>query len=131
MHTSPARNLASTYLRLKTTSADLLPVTPAFWPDVMQGKLGDFHHEYLVITSTHDQKWSNWELHPNGDEIIVLIAGSVDLTLDQEGTVQAVSLRKPGDFVLVEKGTWHTANPQGSATLLFITAAEGTTHRPT
>lgn len=45
-------NIATTHLRLKPDGmADKLPVTPQFWPDVISGKLGNFHNEYLVITA--------------------------------------------------------------------------------
>ncbi len=34
-----------------------------------------------------------------------------------------------GSFVLVPKGTWHTARTGVESRLLFITAGEGTMHR--
>jgi mannose-6-phosphate isomerase-like protein (cupin superfamily) len=127
----PAFNAASTYLKLRPDArAEALPVTANFWPDLIQGRFGDFHNEYLVTMHSFDAKWPHWEMHPNGDEIVCLISGSVDMTLDQAGELSTVSLRKVGDFVLVEKGAWHIANPLAATTLLFISAGEGTTHRP-
>ena len=62
-----ALNATTTCLRLKPDGmADKLPVGPDFWPDLIAGKLGDFHHEYLVTTFSFDQNWSSWEIHPNG-----------------------------------------------------------------
>lgn len=124
-------NLESTYLRLRPdATAEPLPVGPDFWPNLMAGKLGDFHHEFLVTTHAFDASWTNWEMHPNGDEIICLITGSVDLTFERDGVKSALQLRNAGDFALVKQGTWHTADPLQATRLLFITAGEGTTHRP-
>lgn len=126
-----ALDLQSTYLRLRPDgSAEKLPVGADFWPNLIAGKLGDFHHEYLVSTMFFDQAWSSWETHPNGDEIVVLLSGAVDFIMETAAGNQTVELRKPGEYALVPKGTSHTANPRPTVTLLFITAGEGTTHRP-
>lgn len=78
-----ALNATTTCLRLKPDGmADKLPVGPDFWPDLIAGKLGDFHHEYLVTTFSFDQNWSSWEIHPNGDEVVFLLGGAVDFILD-------------------------------------------------
>jgi mannose-6-phosphate isomerase-like protein (cupin superfamily) len=128
---TPTQNCASTYLVLKPDAHAIpIPVTASFWPDLMQGKFGNFHNEYLVTLQSYDAKWPSWEIHPHGDEIICLISGSIDLTLDHNGTVSTVSLRKPGDFALVKQGTWHTATPLLPTSMLFITAGEGTQNRP-
>jgi hypothetical protein len=36
----------------------------------------------------------------------------------------------PGKYAINEPGTWHTADVDGEATALFITAGLGTAHRP-
>ena len=131
MANQSALNINSTYLRLKPNGmADKLPAGPEFWPDLIAGKLGDFHNEYLVVISSFDQNWPTWERHPNGDEMIFLMSGAVDFILETEQGEQVVEVRKPGDFAFVPKGTWHTANPLQPTTMLFITAGEGTTIRP-
>ena len=35
-----------------------------------------------------------------------------------------------GDYAINPPGTWHTADVEGEATALFITAGWGTEHRP-
>ena len=57
-----------------------LPVD-GFWPKLMQGQLGDFRHEYLVTTAAYSADWPNWEMHPNGDEIVCLLEGSATMVL--------------------------------------------------
>ncbi len=127
---SPLR-LATTHLRLKPNGmADKLPVTPAFWPDLIAGKLGDFRNEYLVTSISFDQNWSTWEQHPNGDEIVILLAGAVDFILETAEGEHKLEVRQPGEYAFVPKGIWHTANPLAPTTMVFITAGEGTQVRP-
>lgn len=123
-------NLSSTYLRLRSdASAETLPVDAQFWPKLMSGALGDFHHEFLVTAGQHASTWQNWERHPNGDEIVCLLSGRVDFVLEKPDGEALMSLAQAGDFVFVPKGTWHTARVLEPAHLLFITAGEGTEHR--
>ena len=73
----PADDLQSTYLRLRPDcSIERLPVDAQFWPRLIGGELGDFHHEYLVTSHACDADWTNWEMHPNGDEIVALLSGA-------------------------------------------------------
>jgi mannose-6-phosphate isomerase-like protein (cupin superfamily) len=131
MSSASASNLFNTHLRLKPDArADQLPVDANFWPDLMAGKFGNFHNEYLVTSFTYDQAWPSWEIHPNGDEIVILLSGAADFILETSAGNQIVAVRNPGDFAFVPKGTWHTATPLEKATMLFITAGEGTYNRP-
>lgn len=127
----PADNLSSTFLRLRSDSCiEKLPAE-GFWPRLMQGELGDFRHEYLVTTSEHTADWQGWEMHPNGDEIVCLLAGRATLVLEApDGSRSEVELVEPGSFAFVTRGTWHTARIATAARFFFITAGEGTRHRP-
>jgi len=54
------------------------------------------------------------------------------LTLHQEradGTKLTVALT-PGQYAINEAGTWHTADVEGAAAAVIITAGWGTQHRP-
>ena len=131
MSAAETKNLASSHLRLRPDcSVEELPVDATFWPRLMRGELGDFHHEYLVTTFTCSQDWPSWEMHPNGDEIVCLIAGSATFILETPGGNTEVPLAKAGDYVFVPRGTWHTAKSSTATTMLFITAGEGTRNRP-
>jgi quercetin dioxygenase-like cupin family protein len=124
-------NALSTYLRLRPDArVDKLPFSDAFWPDLIGGKLGTFHHEYLVSCMDFDADWPSWEIHPQGDEIVYLLSGALDFILETPAGEQIVSLRHSGDFAFVPIGTWHTANILEKSRMLFITAGEGTHGRP-
>jgi mannose-6-phosphate isomerase-like protein (cupin superfamily) len=85
----------------------------------------------VTSTSSHAtlSDWPVWEMHPNGDEIVCLLSGSVTFVLEREGGEEAVRLTRSGAYVIVPKGTWHTAKVGSAARMLFITAGEGTQHR--
>jgi quercetin dioxygenase-like cupin family protein len=70
-------------------------------------------------------------MHPNGDEIVALISGAATLILEgSHGQHQEVVLNRPGSYAFVPRGTWHTARVREPTTMFFITAGEGTRHRP-
>lgn len=124
-------DLASTYLRLRgDTTVEPLPVDDGFWPKLMNGELGTFHHEYLVTTFGYDRNWPTWEMHPHGDEVVVLLEGRATFVLEVDGRERIVELASGGAYVVVPRGTWHTARTTTPCRMLFITAGEGTQLRP-
>nr|WP_202386947.1 cupin domain-containing protein [Qipengyuania algicida] len=101
------------------------------WYEAYGARHGDDGAEgRLVSLHSFDESWESWEMHPKGDEVVVCISG--DITLHQEhseGTRDTIALG-PGEYAINPPGCWHTADVQNSATALFITAGEGTQHRP-
>lgn len=123
-------NIHSTFLRLRgDVSVEPLAVDHDFWQKLTHGDFGDFRNEYLVTSHAFDFDWSNWEMHPNGDEMVCLLDGVAAFNLDLDGNSRAFELRETGDYLIVPKGTWHTARVRGPSRMLFITAGEGTQHR--
>ncbi len=84
----------------------------------------------LVSMHTFSKPWDMWEMHPRGSEVVLCTQGAI--TLHQEaadGTVTQVTLHQ-GDYAINAPGVWHTADVDGPALVVFITAGEGTEHRP-
>jgi mannose-6-phosphate isomerase-like protein (cupin superfamily) len=84
----------------------------------------------LVTMYRFTENWDSWEMHPAGDEVVLCLSGQ--MTLHQEhadGTTGTVTIR-PNEYAINPPGTWHTADIEGEATALFITAGMGTEHRP-
>src|SRR5689334_20702083 len=103
-------NLASTFLRLRTDSrVDPLPVTNDFWPRLMSGQIEFQSHDRLVTLFSFDRAWANAEMHPSGDEVVCLVSGRATMVLQLDGGERLVELAEPGAYVVVPKGTWHTA----------------------
>ena len=83
----------------------------------------------LVSMHSFDESWDSWEMHPLGEEVMVCTAGRIVLIQENAGNRSSVAL-EAGDYAINPAGVWHTADVEGSATALFITAGEGTQHRP-
>jgi len=82
----------------------------------------------LVSMHSFDAPWDSWEMHPGGGEVVVCTEG--EITLVQEIGGEKVRTRlQPGEYAINDPGVWHTADVDGPATALFITAGVGTQHR--
>ena len=61
-----------------------------------------------------------WERHPNGDELLQVLDGEIDVTvLTDDGPVQ-VTVRAGSIFVVL-RGLWHRPVARAAATLLSAT----------
>lgn len=83
----------------------------------------------LVAMHTFDRPWDGWEVHPNGAEVVLCTAGEMTLIQEVDGEHVRTTLG-PGQYAINPPGVWHTADVDGSATAIFITAGLGTDHRP-
>jgi mannose-6-phosphate isomerase-like protein (cupin superfamily) len=119
-----------TYVHLADgPAATLVPVTDDFWEKIQSR--ADLH-EGRLLTSYHFQSaadWDHWERHPDGDEIVCLLAGAMDLVLDEESGERVVELRDRAACV-VPRGVWHHGIVRAPSDALFVTRGKGTEHRP-
>lgn len=133
--TDPVFELARTplHLGLGATAVVLAPQTGdmSWYEDYGRAHGADGNEGRLVSMHTFDEDWGEWEVHPNGHEVVLCLSGR--LRLHQEfldgGTAEATI--GPGQAVINDPGVWHTADVvEGPAQALFITAGSGTDHRP-
>jgi mannose-6-phosphate isomerase-like protein (cupin superfamily) len=103
-------------------------VGPTLYEDLDRNFDG-FKGRHLVACYTFDVDWPGWEMHPAGDEIVCLLSGEVRMVFEREGREEITQLSTLGSYVIVPKGTWHTARVVSAAKMLFITPGEGTLHR--
>ena len=83
----------------------------------------------LVSMHRFEGSWDSWEMHPFGDEVVVCTEGTMTLIQEfPDGRNARVTLG-PGDYAINPPGVWHTADIDGTATGLFITAGMGTEGR--
>jgi len=123
-----AFDLERTYVHLSDgPAARRIEVTPDFWqtidakPELSGGR--------LVTASRFVEDWTHWEMHPAGEELVVLIAGALELVLeDERGARSALPLRGRG-AVLIPRGTWHWARVHEPSEMWFVTYGAGTQHR--
>lgn len=69
-------------------------------------------------------------MHPAGDEVVICTAGSMVLVQEFEDGKVVQTPICAGQYAINPPGVWHTADVAESATAVFITAGEGTQHRP-
>ena len=84
----------------------------------------------LVSQHTFTEGWPGWEMHPHGAEVVICTDGEMVLTQEfPDGRREVITLAA-GDYAINPPGVWHMADVENSATAIFITAGEGTEHRP-
>ena len=83
----------------------------------------------LVAIHSFSEPWPTWEMHPRGHELVVCLAGRLTVHQELEDGVRTLTL-EPHQAVINPPGVWHTADVEGEATALFITAGMGTEIRP-
>lgn len=84
----------------------------------------------LVSLFSFAEPWGSWEMHPYGEEVVVCVSGALILHHETpDGTRTKIAL-KPGEYAINPRGVWHTADTDQKTTALFITAGQGTEHRP-
>lgn len=102
----------------------------AWYEGYVQRHAADGIEGRLVTTHRFDAPWTSWEMHPHGAELVLCLEGQMTLWQEQpDGRREAVTLA-PGQYAINPPGVWHTADVEGSANALFITAGWGTQHRP-
>lgn len=63
---------------------------------------------------------SQWERHPNGDEVVHILKGAVTLTLKTQGKTESIEL-KAGMIAIVPQNTWHKFYAPQGVTLMTTT----------
>jgi quercetin dioxygenase-like cupin family protein len=83
----------------------------------------------LVSMHRYAESWESWEVHPLGEELVVCTEGTIELLQEIDGQIRSAVLHE-GEAVVNPPGVWHTANVDGGAVVLIITAGIGTKNRP-
>jgi mannose-6-phosphate isomerase-like protein (cupin superfamily) len=123
-------DLSSTFVVLQPDQrAALVQNSPGVFEE-LDRRFSGFKGHVLVATFAFDADWTTWERHPAGDELVCLLSGAATLVLERSDGHETVELKKPGEFVLVPQGTWHTARTRVATTMLFVTPGEGTENKP-
>ena len=84
----------------------------------------------MVSQHIFTEDWPSWEMHPLGDELVICISGEMVLTQEFPDGRRETSTLAAGDYAINPPGVWHIADIAEEATSIFITAGEGTQHRP-
>ena len=69
------------------------------------------------------------EMHPDGDEVLFLVSGHVEVVLEEGGRERRLDL-VAGQGLVVPRGVWHRVVLREPSRLLPITPGPGGEHRP-
>lgn len=131
MRADLAKNILHTYLHVQDGSRIASIEAPeSFWPDLAAGAFPELDQGRLMSAFSFTGAWETWERHPSGEELVMLLAGGVTLTLEEPGGARSVQLTTPGSYVLIPRNTWHTATATVESTMVLLTPGAGTEYRP-
>jgi mannose-6-phosphate isomerase-like protein (cupin superfamily) len=131
-------DLLKNYLLLEPDgTAVQLPGGGEFWGQLMSGAATDpgirrlmgSEQGRLLSVLPMNADWTNWEMHPAGDEILFMLEGDATFVLEHSSGSRRIALGA-GRLLVIPKGVWHTAKVSKPARLLAITTGLGTQHRP-
>jgi mannose-6-phosphate isomerase-like protein (cupin superfamily) len=131
-------DLSRNYLLLDPVgTAVLLPGGGEFWGQLMSGNASDPGIRQLMRSEKGrllsavpiGADWTNWEMHPAGDEVLYMLEGKATFVLDLPAGMREIALGA-GRLLVIPQGVWHTAKVSEPGRLLAITAGLGTQHRP-
>jgi hypothetical protein len=116
------------FLRLGADGvAEPLPGGAEFW-SLPQAELDRVGGDWLVSEYEFSADWPTWEMHPNGDELVYLLSGSIELLLEHADAVRVLAIAGRG-AVVVPRGVWHTVRVHAPSRMLHITLGAGTQTR--
>ncbi len=120
-------DLETTYLGLDGAGrVTPMPGGPAFWQNIDKNPDAG---GTLVTVGTGEGDWTHWEMHPSGDEVLIVLEGQVRMIFEKPDGEEHFDLL-PGATLVVPSGTWHRAVGQKQLRMLFMTYGEGTRHKP-
>jgi len=126
-------DLSRTYLHLGL-GATVIELPDFTWSEpYLEGYTARFARDgddgRLVVMSEQRETWDSWERHPAGDEVVVLLAGRVDVVQD-DGRAEVTIPLLAGEAMVNPRGVWHRSVVHKPGMALFITPGRGTEHRP-
>ncbi len=126
-------DLSTTFIHLgmgsKATPLPDFQWTPEYLAGYEQRFASDGDEGRIVVMNRQEATWDQWERHPAGEEVVLLLSGRVDLIQEIDGQERLVAL-EPGFAVVNPPGVWHTADVHEPGDAVFITPGRGTDHRP-
>lgn len=124
-------DLTDTYLHLDAgPGVEVLDVDETFWATIDERT--ELNTGRLVMAMDAAADWDVWEMHPEGDELILVVSGAVRIHVehpDRSDVDAPVSVEAPHLF-LMPAGAWHTMDVVEPARVVTVTWGGGTQHRP-
>lgn len=120
-------DLRTVFAHLKASGAEPVKTGPDFWAGLASGERRYPGRLAMILPMTED--FPQWERHPAGEELIVMLSGVCTLILETDAGETRTRL-DAGKAVLVPTGAWHRAEVVEPGEALFVTEGEGSEHKP-
>ena len=124
-------DLTDTFIHLGTgPDVATIDVDETFWATI--GDRTELHTGRLVMASEMSDDWDTWEMHPEGDELIMVVRGAVRVHVDHPGgpPIETPVVVAAPHLVSMPAGAWHTMDVVEPARVVTVTWGSGTRHRP-
>jgi len=117
-------DLSTTFIHLRDGGdAEPIELGPSFWRE-SSGRLYDRIVGAFDFDSSRDLHSHMQEMHPEADEVLLLVSGAVDLVLEEAGGERTLVL-EPGQAAIVPRGVWHRLAMRRPGRILFINSRAG------
>ncbi len=106
---------AETYLYLADGGAvERLDLDGSFWEDLTSGKL-DLDQGRLMMATEMSRNMEHWEMHPDGEEILICQSGAYDIILEGDlGEPARLDPEHPATVIPAASGTASTWSKMGA-----------------
>lgn len=121
----PVVDPSQTYIHLEDGgAASEIPVGPDFWQTI--GERTELHEGRLLTSHRMASDFPHWEMHPEGEELIIAASGAFTLIVEGGETTPLAT----GQIAIVPRGAWHRLTVQEPGQTVFVTPGKGTQHKP-
>jgi mannose-6-phosphate isomerase-like protein (cupin superfamily) len=124
-----AFDIKANYLHVMGENAKRVDMTPTFWQELFSGQRAESQNGWLMSAFMMEKDLPMWELHHNGEEVLVMMSGNIDVIFEIEGQPRTLTLGA-GQACVVPRKTWHTIKVKEPGQLLALSFVHGTEHRP-
>jgi mannose-6-phosphate isomerase-like protein (cupin superfamily) len=123
-------DIAKTFIHLREGGgAEPVEVTSSFWEATAAGTLRGQLVGAFDFTSARDLHSTIEEMHPEADEVLVVISGALDVVM-KVGDEERTACLQAGQAAVVPRGTWHRLVMRQPGRLLFINSRTAMQTRP-
>jgi mannose-6-phosphate isomerase-like protein (cupin superfamily) len=92
-------------------------------PELADGRVLALYH----VICPEDVHYPIWEMHPEGDELLIVASGSLSVEF-REGEMERTVLLPPQAAFIVPAGVWHRLIVREPSILIAITPRHNTVH---
>lgn len=92
-------------------------------PELMDGRMLALYH----VNGPHEVHYPTWEMHPEGDELLILASGSLSVEF-RKGEMERTAPLPPQSAFIVPARMWHRLIVHEPSMLIAITPLHNTAH---